>query len=302
MICSKGPSPRTGAAQPLALRVYLEAVYPLWHPNIDPKTLKSYGYAVGSLERFAGPVMLSDLDETLILEWIHRRLSEVSRKTVKRERCDILVLWRSAADLGYCRQPGRIPTITAPSAAPISWTPGEYRKLIATCRRLPDRKPNGGIHYADGWTALLTFLYWTGARIGAALLLTWRDVDLVRGFATLRWKDAKTNIEQVVRLNPQAVAALEAISHRGSEVVFPAPKRERTTWNRLKRILRLAGLPFDRYHMFHCVRKTTYTQMAIHAGIEAAGRQCGHKTDLSRIYLDVSQLPPVQAADVLPTL
>lgn len=279
----------------MTLRAFLESVYALWRPNLALGTLRVYGFAVRSLEAFMGhAVTLAELDETLLLEFVRRRLSEVSRKTTKRERDDIITLWKSAADLGYCDPPGRIPPVVAPRSSPIAWTTDEYRRLIAACRQYA-RDP-------EWWVALMTFLYWTGARIGAALSLTWRDVDLVRGFVTLRWKDAKTNIEQVVRLNPQAVAALETISHRGSEVVFPAPKRERTTWNRLKRILRHAGLPFDRYHMFHCCRKTTYTQMAIHAGIEAAGRQCGHKTDLSRVYLDVSQLPPVQAADVLPSL
>jgi integrase len=63
---------------------------------------------------------------------------------------------------------------------------------------------------------LLTFCFLTGARIGEALWLDWRNVDLERAHAD--FLDTKNGTDRGVPLHPDVVAALSALPHREGEV------------------------------------------------------------------------------------
>lgn len=63
---------------------------------------------------------------------------------------------------------------------------------------------------------LVVFLLSTGARIGEALSLDWRNVDLERGHVQLL--DTKNGTDRGVPLHPRAVAELEALPHRKGAV------------------------------------------------------------------------------------
>jgi integrase len=85
----------------------------------------------------------------------------------------------------------------------VRWlTPEEFEKLLATAA--PHLKP------------LLLFLFYTGARIGEALWLDWRDVDLAR--AHVSFPKTKNFEARGVPLHPRIVAALANFSHRSGEV------------------------------------------------------------------------------------
>jgi integrase len=59
---------------------------------------------------------------------------------------------------------------------------------------------------------LLTFLLCTGGRMGEAIELEWRDVNLPHARATFR--DTKNGYDRIVDLPPRAIAALDALPHR----------------------------------------------------------------------------------------
>lgn len=63
---------------------------------------------------------------------------------------------------------------------------------------------------------LLTFLAATGARVGEALALDWRDVDLPHARAVLR--DTKNGRDRAVELCPRVLAALSGLAHRDGAV------------------------------------------------------------------------------------
>lgn len=63
---------------------------------------------------------------------------------------------------------------------------------------------------------LVIFLVGTGSRLGSALALDWRDVDLIHGRATLR--DTKNGRDHTVDLPPAAVAAMAMIEGREGRV------------------------------------------------------------------------------------
>jgi integrase len=63
---------------------------------------------------------------------------------------------------------------------------------------------------------LLVFLFLTGARIGEALWLDWRSVDLVR--AHVKFPRTKNGKPRGLPLHPAVVAALSALPHRQGEI------------------------------------------------------------------------------------
>ena len=67
---------------------------------------------------------------------------------------------------------------------------------------------------------LLTFLFYTGARLSEALYLDWRHVDLTR--AHVAFLDTKTDDDRGIPLHPGVVAALANLPHK-SGAVFRRP-------------------------------------------------------------------------------
>jgi len=271
--------------------------------GIAQNTIAQYAVALRSLQRFHGrEIAASELSEDLVLPWLSARLTQVAPRTVKRERGDLLTLWRFAAKQALCDAPVDIPAIRVPRKLPVAWTLDEFERLVATCRLLTGELGGTGVPRAAWWTSLQVFLYWSGCRIGAALALRPCDFDLGRRLVRLPCDTAKTDVEQVISIHDQVVAALAGHWSPHRRLVWPYPFRRRQIWVQLKKILRQAGLPSDRYHAFHCVRRTNYTLTVKFGSRDMAQRQLGHRTDMSQHYEDSSQLSIRQAADVLPEL
>lgn len=279
-------------------------LYVRGRPGIKPGTVGQLFYAVKSLQRYHGCTLrAADFEDDLILAWLSHRLAEWAPKTVHRERSSLLTLWRFAYKKGYAQSmPIDIPSVRLPRKNPNSWTIEEYTRLIATCKSLTGKMRETEISRAVWWESLLVFLYWIGCRIGAALAIQPGDVDLSRRLVRLDWDDAKTSLEQILVMHPEAVNAVSMVLSPGREFLWPYPYHRSRIWRHYKAILVQAGLPTDRKHMFQKVRRTTYTQCVKHGSKDIASRQLGHKTDMSRYYLDVTQLPDTQAADVMPPL
>lgn len=97
------------------------------------------------------------------------------------------------------------PTFERPSQprGRIRWiTYKEADRLIGAC--------------APHLAPLVTFMLYTGCRIGEALALQWRDVDLSRAHAT--FLDTKNGDRRGIPLHPRAKAALEALTGREGHV------------------------------------------------------------------------------------
>jgi integrase len=140
--------------------------------------------------------------------------------------------------------------------------------------------------------------------------LKWSDVyrdDRCALFKAETQKGKKR--DQLIGYSDFAAARLLAIEKPERELVFPWPyDKNADNWQTLRRhltkyILRPAGLPTDRYSKFHRIRKTTATQLWIHAGEEAAVRQMGHSNaNITRKhYIDRKKGAAVRPCDSLPT-
>lgn len=284
-----------------SLLTYLQSQYVPYHLGLSANTIYLYGRACRSLQEFHGrEIDMTELSDALVLPWLHQRLQQVDPKTARRERGDLLTIWRWAANRGDCPTfPVEIPTIKVSRRPALAWLPEEHAQIVKAATSLKGEMRGTGIPRSLWWSSLLTFLYWVGTRLQATLEIEPNDLNLRQRYVVLRPEVAKTE-GQIVRLHEQVIESLMPFWDARRKKVWPYPYNRRQIWPQLKRILRQAGLPADRYHMFHCWRRTTYTLTVRGAGFQAAQNQLGHKTDLSYCYLDTRQLDLPQAADVLP--
>jgi integrase len=119
--------------------------------------------------------------------------SAVLKHAAKRGWCSPIIMERPE------KKPGRIRWIT----------PEEAARLIAACN--------------ESLRPLMIFLLYTGARVGEALWLDWRDVDLRRGHVifpvdAIKGRRTKNNEPRGVPLHPRVRAVLANLPHRDSEV------------------------------------------------------------------------------------
>ncbi len=285
------------------LLAWVRSVYAPHRLGIAPTTVDAYCWACLALERHAGrPLTPSDFSEDLILGFLNARLKERSAKTVHRERATILTLWAFAHDQGEASAPPKIPRIKVSQEMPTAWKLEELGDLLGAVQRLRLGEVNGtGIPRRLWWRSLLLFLYDSGARIGAALALARTDVSLPQGWAALSPDTAKTGVAQLVSLSDQTVAAIRATHPEDRELIWPWPHHRRTLWAQYQRIRRWAGLPTDRTHAFHCLRRTHASQLAA-VDLEMARRSMGHTSaamTLSR-YVDPRVVEAARPVDVLP--
>lgn len=113
-----------------------------------------------------------------------------------------------AAYRQWCDKPMFAPTKS--SGRRTDWfTPGEAEALIQ--------------HAADHLKPLLTFLFCTGARVGEALALDWKDVNLTHGRIVLR--DTKNGDDRLIDNIPARLLTVLTILPRRSGRVFLHPVR-----------------------------------------------------------------------------
>jgi integrase len=112
-------------------------------------------------------------------------------------------IMRHAAEIGWCDVPV-IKTPRSPAGRTRYLLPEEATRLVAAAA--PHLRP------------LLLFLLGTGARIGEAIYLDWRDVDLVGGRAIFWANQTKSGKRRNASLPLGVVAALANLGHREGPV------------------------------------------------------------------------------------
>ncbi len=103
----------------------------------------------------------------------------------------------------------------------------------------------------------------TGMRKGALMALRWDDIDLEKGFITLRGDSAKKGKTERIPLSTVAKQILGNIAHPGNEFVFPGKNGDqRKAFSRVARRVRdAAGLPKD-FRPLHGLRHTYASLLA----------------------------------------
>ncbi len=185
------------------------------------------------LNDWFGGRSLGDIDQEAVDAYIAAKMPDAAPATkIRSVYTPLSAVLNDAAARGWCEKPAfRRPK---PPRGKTRWlTYDEADRLID--------------HAADHLKPLLVFLFHTGARIGEAIGLDWRDVDLTRG--TAAFLDTKNGEARGVPLHERVVVALANLPHREGPV-FRKPD----------------GKPYSEYA--HSPIRTAFKAACRRAGIE----------------------------------
>jgi integrase len=156
---------------------------------------------VGPLIEHFGTCALASVDQAAIERAAKILRPEAAPSTINRQiHTPISAILKHAADRGWCEY-RRIKRPKQPKGRIRCLTPGEADLLIQACWHL---RP------------LVTFLFYTGARLSEALYLDWRQVDLARG--EVQFLHTKNGDPRGVPLHQRVLAELLALKYRDREV------------------------------------------------------------------------------------
>jgi len=242
---------------------------------------------------------MADLAADRVLDWLHAYAQQVRPATLNSKRSSLLCLWRYAASLELVSPPPPLARMTTADAIPVAWTLDQVRRIVETAAHWPGHWAEG-VPASLGWLLGLSILWDTAARIGelwhAQIAHVQQDIWLVPAphrKGRRRWK--------AYRLHAQTVELVERRRHYGGTRLWPFPHRRREIWPHYKRLLRSAGLPADRDHMFHCLRRTAESLAAAQRGVEWAAACVGHSPQVAqRHYINPLLCPGPALWEALP--
>lgn len=263
-------------------------------------TIRQHRAAIGHVCRvLERPAKLEDLSDLLILDVMDDLLRRGrSPETCNSVRNKLVSQWGFYARKGLVATWPDVIEFVEPERIPTAWLPGELSRLWAACSL--QMGTIGGRPAGEWWLGLHSLLYDTGERIGAVMQLTWADVDLDSRWVTFRASTRKGKRRpNQKQLHPETITLLGPWLSDHSGRVFPWGLTMERLWQKYDRVLLDAGLPADRWHKFHAMRRT-------HASFfEAAGgdatKSLGHSSRAVTVqsYLDPRIVVEQQACDVL---
>jgi integrase len=162
---------------------------------------------------FMGPKRLADINQALLDQAIRAILRPNPAAATKLRNVigPARAVLTHAARRGWCDLPALETPRGSSGVKRTRWlTPAEFRALHAAAS--PHLRP------------LLVFLVGTGARMGEALLLDWREVNLTIGRVTLHEDNTKAGRARELDIPPAVVVALANLAHREGRVFRPPPR------------------------------------------------------------------------------
>lgn len=264
------------------LTTFLEAVYIPERPNLLSNSADQLRIAVRAFDRWLGrPAEASDLTKQRIVEWMQCIASTCSSRTANSKRGAILSIWNAMAEHGLCPPPYRVPKLRQPQRIPVAWTLDQVNKIFEACANLPGEWE--GVPVSLCWIMAILVFWDTAGRLQLVLRARVRDVLLDHGKLFVPAEHIKgRRADQLITLHPQTLAVIRLTLPSQRELLFPYPYHKRRLHIHFKQILRSAGLPDDRQHMFHCFRRTAESYAARERGVEWAAAAVGHSVQVAK--------------------
>lgn len=265
----------------------------------SPSTRRQYRINIDHFGEYLGrPATVDDLTDDAVaacMAWFVE--TRRAPRTANKFRDNMLALWRFLARKHVVDQWADVPPLAEPHRIPVAWTKEQLSRLYGTLDGLTGEI--GGVSRRLWWHALHALCWDTAERISAVLSTEWGQVDLAGGWIVVKaeWRKGR-RADVLSKLHPDTVHCLTLMREPERPRVLPWPWSKTYVWNRYKRILKAAGLPDDREHKFHCLRKSaaSYFEAAGHD----ATRLLGHSSRrVTARYLDPRIVGQTHAADVL---
>ncbi len=283
------------------LSKFLEETYLPERLSLTDGSAEQLRIAVRLFGRFLGhDPLLTELSKTDLFRWLKQMVVIRSPATINSRRAAILSVWRAAAGMELCSDPPRVPPVREPESLPIAWTLTELNHLLACCGTL--HGDWDGLPISSAWRLGLLVLWDTAWRIGTLLSARLGQVDLARGLVTVPAAHLKgRRADRLFQLHPQTMALITESLAWPREYLFPYPCGRRQLWVAFGRLLTQAGLPCDRKHKFHCIRRSAESYAAQSRGIEWAAGCVGHSVAVAiQSYISPEIYRQPSLVDVLP--
>lgn len=284
----------------ISLREFYDRYYrPLQIPQASCDCYRQYETNIGKANAVLGrAAMLSDLSDDLIARVCGKLLSDGrSPSTANKVRGQLVALWNFAAKRGLIATWPTLRKYQEYRREPTAWSKEQLGVLFEQCRR-----QCGKIGTAPAnlwWLTLLSVLWDTGLRIGAAVKLEWKQIDFERGYILVKAEQQKDREDAWFRLHEHTLALLKLLrADRRDGVVFEWPYCKTYLWLMFGKLLRQAGLPNGRRDKFHKIRRSVASWFEVAGG--NATELLGHSgREITRLYLDPTICQKPQAADRL---
>lgn len=275
----------------MTLREFFKTTYrPLKLRGRSPNTARLYDNLFKQFDKWlaaegiAPEGCIEHLDELLLARYLEHRAATRSAYTAEKERSQLLALARLAWER---RVPGleRMPTCppsVLPDRVPTAWTAEEMQRLFAAAGKA--RGLVGTIPAGEWFQAAIQLAFETGERIGA--LMATPSADYRRPTLMVQPTARKGGRRgRVYHLSPDLCDRLDKITARGYTQLLPWLQSPTHVYDRLKAILRAAGLDGKRV-AFHQIRRTAISQIAAAGGDPVAFAGHANPAVTKRWYLD----------------
>lgn len=274
----------------------------LYEPNAlrsrRPNTKRLYRTTLRMFDKHLGrKATLADFNDATVNRFAAARIDAgLSKYSVNKDLFNLLAIWRWAHKKGYVTNWPDVALEETPHKAPVALLPEELARVTRAIQH--ERSPVGNFAGPDFWLALFLICWDTAERISAVMALDWQQVDTRHRWVRFDAESRKGGrADNMLPIAKDTAAALAKLRPREGKV-FKWPYHPTYIYRRLGRIMRRAGLPDDRLHKFHCIRKSTASHY------EAAG---GNATELlmhssrkvTQTYLDPRIVKPVPAVHLL---
>jgi integrase len=270
--------------------------------NVEPKSVQIVRYSINNLGVFLGrEPEISDLTKANILDSMaFNSASGRSPRTCNHHRGNLILLWNFAAERKHLADPPKIAKRKEPRRDPVAWTLAEIAKLYSSTDLVEGRY--GDVSKSLTWKIAIAMAWDTATRIGALRQALVADVNLHSGLWLCRAETIKGKREdEVKRLHPTTLELIRRSLVVPRRLLWPFPYDAGTATRHLGKILDLAGLPNDRRHKFHCIRKTAESYAAAEKGIEWAAAAVGHSVEVARRnYISKAICTPPALIEALP--
>lgn len=273
--------------------------------RFSARTNQEYRTTINNLSLFLGrAALMADLNDATLLSFLRWRLEHRSAATARKDRQQLLALWRWAWRKNHTDlQPRDIPEVLVPRRRVRAWSPDEVAQILRAAKTAPVAEDWG----PREWSALLLTIYDSAERISALLRCPANGFHADRRLLVVPASVRKFGqADQTSSLHATTCEALgEMLAGRttASPKLFVFSGCYQTLLRRFRRLLETAGIDSTGRKLFHDLRRTSFTLTYAALGREAARNQCGHSSDLSRYYLDLGLLaeltPEARVADAI---
>ena len=293
--------PANNTHGPRLLDLFFEHYYPRKLRATSKKNTRLFSVSLSQFARFLNHTPLTSHLTDEILENFCYWVVESGRSpyTANCYRSKLVALWNHLARLRIVEKFPTMVKLKEPHRIPRAWSPDQLSILFQACQDQTGKIGNAPA--ALWWHALHAVIWDTGERISATLSLKWDELAWDTRVIVSKAENRKGGKEdKAFKLHKDTIAILRKLrQHSTGQRIFQANWCEGTVYNRYRRLLEGAGLPSDRNHKFHCLRRSvaSYFEAAGGDATKLLGHSARRVTE--RSYLDPTITETKHACEML---